>query len=208
MAGVRCHVLVSVLVAFCTVALDAGGWVVITVTELPDSVVTNQPLTITYAVRQHGMRLLGGLDGRVEAPFLGDLSSVCPPPPQKSLATTPRRSPCRGRTTGRLTSSVASAASLIGRESNSRSWMTLERRGCSPFQSGDSVSTCQRAASPAMPTVPSVVEARRPVLRSRENATSRIVSGECSPHRHQRSDSKRQIGKCLIWVFATSKLRR
>ena len=67
MAGVRCHILVSVLLAFCTVALEAGGWVVITVTELPDSISTNQPLTITYAVRQHGMRLLGGLDGRVEA---------------------------------------------------------------------------------------------------------------------------------------------
>jgi mono/diheme cytochrome c family protein len=44
----------------------AGGWAVVTVT-LPDTVVVGQPVTVRYSVRQHGQRLLNGLQGRVEA---------------------------------------------------------------------------------------------------------------------------------------------
>jgi hypothetical protein len=56
--------LVFVLAA---VTLDAGGWVVITVKDVPDYVVTGRPVVLTYAVRQHGMHLLDGLAGRIEA---------------------------------------------------------------------------------------------------------------------------------------------
>ena len=68
MAGLRPGIRLSaVLLALGTSALHAGGWAVITITDAPDSVVTKQPFTFTYAVRQHGMRLLSGLTGRIEA---------------------------------------------------------------------------------------------------------------------------------------------
>jgi hypothetical protein len=52
-------------------ALDAGGWAVITVIRTPDTVVVGEPVTLTYAARQHGQRLLNGLHGRIVA-RLGD----------------------------------------------------------------------------------------------------------------------------------------
>ena len=52
-----------------TAALDAGGWAVITVVRTPDTVVMGTPVTVTYAVRQHGQKLLNGLRGRIEARF-------------------------------------------------------------------------------------------------------------------------------------------
>jgi hypothetical protein len=57
----------GVLLTLAVVGLNAGGWVVITVTNVPDHVVVGEPFTLTYAVRQHGMHLLGGLTGRIEA---------------------------------------------------------------------------------------------------------------------------------------------
>ena len=48
-------------------AAHAGGWVVVTVRNLPDYVVVGAPVTLTYSVRQHGQTLLGGLKGRIEA---------------------------------------------------------------------------------------------------------------------------------------------
>jgi hypothetical protein len=55
------------LVFLVTAALDAGGWAVITVVRTPDTVVVGEPVTVTYAVRQHGQTLLNGLQGRIEA---------------------------------------------------------------------------------------------------------------------------------------------
>jgi hypothetical protein len=46
---------------------NAGGWAVVTVKELPDHAVAGQPLELAYAVRQHGMQLIPGLQGRVVA---------------------------------------------------------------------------------------------------------------------------------------------
>jgi hypothetical protein len=46
--------------------VEAGNWVVITVKNLPDHIVVGTPVTLTYAVRQHGMHLLGGLHGQLE----------------------------------------------------------------------------------------------------------------------------------------------
>lgn len=57
----------GVLLTLAVVALEAGGWVVITVTDLPDHVIVGKSVTLTYAVRQHGMHLLGSLSGRIEA---------------------------------------------------------------------------------------------------------------------------------------------
>lgn len=57
----------SALLTFAAVAPEAGGWVVITVTDFPDFVVVGKPVTLAYAVRQHGRHLLGGLTGRIEA---------------------------------------------------------------------------------------------------------------------------------------------
>ena len=66
----RVHVmLLSVLLAASVIALEAGGWAVITVTDLPDYVVVGKPATVAFAVRQHGMRLLDGLSGQIEARF-------------------------------------------------------------------------------------------------------------------------------------------
>jgi len=50
-----------------TAALDAGGWAVITVVRTPDTVVAGEPVTVTYAARQHGQTLLNGLEGQIEA---------------------------------------------------------------------------------------------------------------------------------------------
>jgi Cytochrome C oxidase, cbb3-type, subunit III len=47
--------------------VQAGGWVVVTVQNLPDHVAVGAPVTLSYAVRQHGRNLVGGLSGRVEA---------------------------------------------------------------------------------------------------------------------------------------------
>src|SRR5688572_25393708 len=56
----------GVLVVLASAGPGAGGWAVITVKDLPDYAVVGRPLTLTYAVRQHGQHLLGGLDGRLE----------------------------------------------------------------------------------------------------------------------------------------------
>lgn len=56
----------GVLVVLLSAALDAGGWAVITVKDLPDYVIAGRPFTLTYAVRQHGRDLLNGLNGRLE----------------------------------------------------------------------------------------------------------------------------------------------
>ena len=45
----------------------AGGWAVITVTDLPEQILAGDSTTFGFAVRQHGARLLTGLQGRVTA---------------------------------------------------------------------------------------------------------------------------------------------
>ena len=39
------------------------------VVRTPDTVVMGAPVTVTYAVRQHGQTLLNGLRGQIEARF-------------------------------------------------------------------------------------------------------------------------------------------
>lgn len=57
-------VAVSLLAA---TTISAGGWAVVTVETLPEYVRAKEPFTFSYTVRQHGLRLLDGLRGRVEA---------------------------------------------------------------------------------------------------------------------------------------------
>jgi cytochrome c2 len=47
--------------------LDAGGWAVVTMGEVPDHMVEGRPVTVTYSVRQHGVSLTPGLSGHIEA---------------------------------------------------------------------------------------------------------------------------------------------
>jgi cytochrome c2 len=47
--------------------LDAGGWAVVTMEEVPDYMVAGRPVTVTYSVRQHGVSLTPGLSGHIEA---------------------------------------------------------------------------------------------------------------------------------------------
>jgi cytochrome c2 len=44
----------------------AGGWAAVTLDDWPTQVTVNQPFTISYSLRQHGVRLLVGQKGRVE----------------------------------------------------------------------------------------------------------------------------------------------
>ena len=55
------------ILALTLVTTHAGGWAVVTVEDLPEQFVAGQPTTLTFSVRQHGMRLLGGLTAGVSA---------------------------------------------------------------------------------------------------------------------------------------------
>jgi len=57
----------QVAVLLTLLALHFGGWAVVTVEDLPDQVVVGQPVTLSFAVRQHGHTLMSGLNARLEA---------------------------------------------------------------------------------------------------------------------------------------------
>lgn len=48
-----------------------GGWATITVEDLPEHLVSGQPTTLTFTVRQHGIRLLDGVKPSLEATTVG-----------------------------------------------------------------------------------------------------------------------------------------
>src|SRR5512139_227723 len=50
-----------------TMPVLAGGWVVITLDELPSGAVAGEPLTVGFTVRQHGRTLMTGLAPKVIA---------------------------------------------------------------------------------------------------------------------------------------------
>jgi mono/diheme cytochrome c family protein len=56
--------------------LYAGGWAVVTVVELPDVVRAGESFELSYAVRQHGVGLMSGLDGRITATLDEQVVSV------------------------------------------------------------------------------------------------------------------------------------
>ncbi|MBX3056109.1 MAG: hypothetical protein KF770_06505 [Anaerolineae bacterium] len=62
--------LLVVLVAVCCVwvgAAWAGGWAVLTLENWPEQVVAGEPVTVRYALRQHGSHLISGVEGTVTA---------------------------------------------------------------------------------------------------------------------------------------------
>ena len=50
-----------------TLRLGAGGWAVVTLDTLPESVVASTPLRLSFTVRQHGQTLMDGLQPKVVA---------------------------------------------------------------------------------------------------------------------------------------------
>jgi hypothetical protein len=62
-------IITAVVVQLMSAVPHAGGWAVITVINTPDTVRVGTPVTLTYAVRQHGQTLLSGLQGHIKARF-------------------------------------------------------------------------------------------------------------------------------------------
>jgi mono/diheme cytochrome c family protein len=55
------------IVVAVTLRLGAGGWAVVTLDSLPESVVASTPLRLSFTVRQHGQTLMDGLRPRIMA---------------------------------------------------------------------------------------------------------------------------------------------
>lgn len=70
----------QVLTLLTFLALNLGGWAVITVEDLPDQVVVGQPVSLDFTVRQHGHTLLSNLNARVVAVAGGDRVSATAQP--------------------------------------------------------------------------------------------------------------------------------
>ena len=66
----------AALLMTAAVSVRAGGWSVITVSELPEFVRAGEPFTLTYAVRQHGVSPVSDLNGRLEARADNDATVV------------------------------------------------------------------------------------------------------------------------------------
>lgn len=66
-ARLRGRIAAAAVLVSTAAALEAGGWVVVTIQDVPDHAVTGRSLTLTYAVRQHGIALVNGLSGGLEA---------------------------------------------------------------------------------------------------------------------------------------------
>jgi mono/diheme cytochrome c family protein len=56
-------------------AAEAGGWAVITLNEFPEYAVAGKPLQLTFAVRQHGVTLLSGLQPSIRASGPGGVTA-------------------------------------------------------------------------------------------------------------------------------------
>lgn len=62
----------QVFALLAVLALNLGGWAVVTVENLPEQVVVGQPVSLDFTVRQHGHTLLSNLNARVVAEAGGD----------------------------------------------------------------------------------------------------------------------------------------
>lgn len=58
---------VSLLIIAVPVLVQAGGWAVLTLDEWPAEVVANEPLPISFVIRQHGQHPASGLSPRITA---------------------------------------------------------------------------------------------------------------------------------------------
>jgi len=68
--NIQCLFLFFALLTVATVVY-AGGWAIVTLKDLPDYAVAGKPLTLRFAVRQHGVTLLSGLQPSVRATAAG-----------------------------------------------------------------------------------------------------------------------------------------
>jgi len=66
----------AALLLLTTAASGAGGWAVITVADLPESLTVGKPVTLEYLVRQHGQNLLSELSGAVVVTAAGVSSAA------------------------------------------------------------------------------------------------------------------------------------
>ncbi len=79
MSRIRLFLLAVILASFLIVSpAFAGGWSVTTLDELPTEVLADEPVTVGFVVRQHGVRLLTGLTPTISARHetLGDTLTV------------------------------------------------------------------------------------------------------------------------------------
>ena len=68
------RILFSLLALFALATkLFAGGWAIITLNDFPDYAIAGKPINLTFAVRQHGQTLLGGLRPTIRATTAGGL---------------------------------------------------------------------------------------------------------------------------------------
>jgi mono/diheme cytochrome c family protein len=63
----RLFSLTFAILAAVTLQLGAGGWAVITIDQLPESLVAAAPVRLSFTVRQHGQTLMDGLRPKVMA---------------------------------------------------------------------------------------------------------------------------------------------
>jgi len=88
----------SIALLVAVTRLQAGGWAVVTLGELPEFVRAGQSFELSYAVRQHGVTLLDKLDGRITATLGKDVVSVrATPLPQPGYYTATMTLPREGR---------------------------------------------------------------------------------------------------------------
>ncbi len=58
---------VGMFVLMSSQTVSAGGWAVLTLSELPTQIVKDEPITVEFAVRQHGETLIDWLSPMVKA---------------------------------------------------------------------------------------------------------------------------------------------
>jgi cytochrome c551/c552 len=59
--------MLTAAVMLVTATMNAGGWAVVTVDDLPARIDAGRPLALAFTVRQHGMTPLSGLKASIEA---------------------------------------------------------------------------------------------------------------------------------------------
>jgi hypothetical protein len=59
--------MMTAAVMLVTATMNAGGWAVVTVDDLPARIDAGRPLALTFTVRQHGRTPLGGLKASLDA---------------------------------------------------------------------------------------------------------------------------------------------
>ena len=96
-------------------AAYAGGWAIVTVTDLPECVVSGSPVILTFTVRQHGITLLDGLKPRVRATAAGrrDTKAVAAPTANRGEYSATLVFPEAGEWTMRIDSGFNSNASTL-----------------------------------------------------------------------------------------------